>query len=63
MRTLKVSYRIIWIGENKFTIFLAPPRERERERERELNIVPTLKNLFLKKSSSVFYPELISIRT
>ncbi|NUM62741.1 MAG: hypothetical protein HUU44_11455 [Ignavibacteriaceae bacterium] len=32
METLKVSYRIIWIGENNFTIFLAPPRERERER-------------------------------
>jgi len=26
METLKVSYRIIWIGENKFTIFLAPER-------------------------------------
>jgi len=59
METLKVSYRIIWIGENNFTIFLAP----ERERERELNIVPPLKNLFLKKSSSVFYPELISTET
>ncbi|QKJ94927.1 MAG: hypothetical protein HND39_00855 [Ignavibacteriota bacterium] len=57
METLKVSYRIIWIGENNFTIFLAP------ERERELNIVPPLKNLFLKKSSSVFYPELISTET